>query len=186
MNYKPARYLQSAIVGAALCVSPALLPAQGNGQSDSGSNKMMKSSDVKFATEAAQGGMAEVQLGQLASQKGTNADVKSFGQLMVDDHTKANDQLKSIASQENMTIPTSLDAKDSALMMKLQNESGAKFDKDYIDAMVKDHEKDIKEFQKEANSGKDPQLKNFASTTLPTLQTHLQKAKAAQSSLGGK
>jgi putative membrane protein len=153
---------------------------------DSGSSKMMKSADSMFAMKAAQGGMAEVQLGQLATQKATSPDVKAFGQKMVDDHTKANDQLKSIASQENMTLPTSLNPKDSALYTKLQNESGTKFDHDYTKAMLKDHEEDIKEFQKEANSGKDPQIKNFASQTLPTLQMHLQDVQKLESSMGGK
>ena len=154
-------------------------------QTDQGSQKMMKSPDAKFAADAAQGGMAEVQLGQLATQKASNADVKAFGQQMVDDHTKANDQLKSVASQENMTLPTTLDAHDQALMTKLQGLSGAAFDKAYVKAMVKDHQKDVKEFQKEANSGKDPQIKNFASQTLPVLQQHLSKVQSIESSMGG-
>jgi putative membrane protein len=129
--------------------------------------------------------MAEVQLAQLAAQKGSSPDVKAFGQQMVDDHTKANDQLKSVAAQENMTLPTTLDAKDQALMTKLQGMSGADFDKSYVKAMVKDHQQDIKEFQKEANSGKDPQIKNFASQTLPVLQQHLSRIQSIQSNMGG-
>jgi putative membrane protein len=156
-----------------------------NTQTDSGSNKMMKSSDDRFAMKAAQGGMAEVQLGQLAAQKASNPDVKAFGQQMVDDHTKANDQLKSVAGQENITLPTTLDAKDQALMTKLQGLSGAQFDKAYVKAMVKDHQEDVKEFQKEADKGKDPQIKNFASQTLPILQQHLSKAQSLQASVSG-
>ena len=154
-------------------------------QTDSGSNKMMKSADVKFATKAAQGGMAEVQLGQLAAQKASNPDVKAFGQKMVDDHTKANDQLKSVAAQENITLPTTVDPKDQALYSKLQNLSGADFDKSYMKAMVKDHQEDVKEFQKEADKGKDPQIKNFASQTLPILQQHLSMAQSTQAKLSG-
>jgi putative membrane protein len=159
--------------------------AQTGTQMDKGSSKMMKSPDARFAMKAAQGGMAEVQLGQLAAQQASNADVKAFGQHMVDDHSKANDQLKSVAQGENMTLPTTLDAKDQALMSKLQGLSGADFDKTYVKAMVKDHQEDIKEFQKEADSGKDPQIKNFASQTLPILQEHLSKIQSIQSSMAG-
>jgi|SRR5579875_3759612 len=155
-----------------------------NTQTDSGSNTMMKSADAKFAMKAAQGGMAEVQMGQLAAQKASSPDVKAFGQQMVDDHTKANDQLKSVAQQENMTLPTTLDAKDQALYTKLQGMSGADFDKAYVKAMVKDHQEDIKEFQKESDKGKDPQIKNFASQTLPVLQQHLSKIQSIASNMG--
>jgi putative membrane protein len=148
-------------------------------QMDSGSSKMMKSADTKFAVAAAQGGMAEVQMGQLAVQKATNPDVKAFGQHMVDDHSKANDELKEVASKEGITLPTSVNAKDQALMSRLQNLSGTEFDKAYMKAMVKDHEEDVKEFQKQANSGTDAGLKDFASKTLPTLQSHLDMAKSA-------
>ena len=154
-------------------------------QTDNGSSKMLKSPDAKFAMKAAQGGMAEVQLGQLAAQKGSNADVKAFGQQMVDDHRKANDELKSVAAQENMTLPATLDAKDQALMAKLQGMSGPDFDRTYVKAMLKDHQEDVKEFQKEADKGKDPQIKNFASQTLPVLQQHLSKIQSIQSNLGG-
>jgi len=120
--------------------------------------------------------MAEVQLGQLATQKAQSDDVKKFGQRMVDDHSKANDQLKSIASQKGITVPSGLDAKDEALKDKLANMSGAQFDHAYMQAMVKDHKEDIAEFQKEASSGRDPDVKGFASQTLPTLQDHLKMA----------
>ena len=152
---------------------------------DNGAQKMMNSGDTMFAMKAAQGGMAEVKLGQLAVDKASNPDVKEFGQRMIDDHTKANDQLKSICSAENMTPPADIDAKDQATYDKLSKLSGAAFDKAYIKDMVKDHEMDIKEFQREANSGKDAQLKQFASTTLPTLQSHLQMAKSAESKVSG-
>ncbi len=163
---------------------PNQTPSSGT-QTDAGSNTMMKSSDAKFAMKAAQGGMAEVQLGQLAAQKATNPDVKAFGQQMVDDHSKANDHLKAVASQENMTLPTTLDAKDQALYTKLQGLSGADFDKLYVKSMVKDHQEDVKQFQKEADKGKDPQIKNFASETLPVLQQHLSKIQSIASNMGG-
>jgi putative membrane protein len=162
---------------------PMQNPGQ-NPQTDNGSNKMLKSADARFAMKAAQGGMAEVQLGKLAAQKGSSADVKAFGQQMVDDHSKANDQLKTVASQENMTLPNSLDSKDQALYTKLQNLSGPDFDKTYVKAMVKDHEEDVKEFQKEADKGKDSGIKSFASQTLPVLQQHLSKIQSIQSNMG--
>jgi putative membrane protein len=126
-----------------------------------------------------------VQLGQLAAQKASNPEVKAFGQQMVDDHSKANDKLKSVAAQENMSLPTTLDAKDQKLMTKLQGLSGPDFDRAYVKAMVKDHEEDVKEFQKEADKGKDPQIKNFASQTLPVLQQHLSKIQSLQSNMSG-
>jgi putative membrane protein len=163
------------VAGMALCMALGL---GAQTKMDSGSSKMMKSADTRFASNAAQGGMAEVQLGQLAVQKATNPDVKAFGQHMVDDHTKANDELKEVAGKESITLPTNLNAKDQALMSRLQNLSGAQFDKAYIRAMVKDHEEDVKEFQKEANAGTDAGLKDFAAKTLPTLQSHLEMAKS--------
>ena len=180
--FRSTLFLPLALAASSISLAPALL-AGGGQKIDSGSNKMMKSPDATFAMKAAQGGIAEVQLGQLAAEKGMSQEVKTFGQRMVDDHTKANDQLKGIAEKEGMTLPTSLNAKDQALLTKLQNASGEKFDQEYIKSMVKDHEEDVKEFQKEANNGSDPQLKDFASQTLPTLQSHLEMAKSAESSL---
>ena len=135
--------------------------------------------DSMFVTKAAQGGMAEVQMGQLATQNAENADVKSFGQQMVDDHTKANDQLKSLISSKGVTLPTSLDAKDQATYDRLSKLHGAAFDRAYMADMVRDHRADIAEFEKEASSGTDSDIKKFASDTLPTLKHHLSMAESA-------
>src|SRR5438270_2570800 len=145
---------------------------------DNGINKMMTSPDTQFEMRAAQGGLAEVKLGQLAVEKAGNSDVKAFGQKMIDDHTKANNQLKSIAEQQRMTLPSTMNAKDQALYDKLSNESPAEFDKRYMSGMVKDHEEDVKEFKKEATKGKDPQLRQFAAQTTPILEGHLEMAKS--------
>jgi putative membrane protein len=145
----------------------------------------MSSADSKFAKDAAMGGMEEVQLGQLAAQKATDPDVKSFGQRMVDDHTKANDQLKQVASQKGMTLPTDLSTLQKHDMDKLSAMSGAAFDKAYVSMMVKDHKKDVADFKKEAKSGKDSDLKSFASTTLPTLQDHLKMVQDISSKMKG-
>jgi len=135
--------------------------------------------DQSFATSAAQGGMAEVKLGHLASEKGQSSKVKNFGEQMVTDHSKANAELTSIVQKKGITVPTDLSSKDQALMTRLSSLSGDAFDKAYMSAMVNDHEKDIAEFQKEADSGRDPDLKSFAGKTLPTLQEHLRMAKDA-------
>lgn len=141
--------------------------------------------DAHFAKEAAQGGMAEVKLGQLAEGKGSNDSVKSFGKRMIDDHSKAGDKLKEVASRENIPLPTDISAKDQATYDRLSKLNGAAFDRAYARDMVKDHETDITAFQKEANAGKDDSLKSFASETLPTLQDHLKQAKDMMRSVGG-
>jgi len=139
----------------------------------------MKSGDTTFAMKAAQGGMAEVEFGRLATERASDAKVKQFGQRMIDDHTKANDDLKSVAAKDGMTLPTALDSKDAATKNKLSGLQGEPFDKTYMEDMVSDHEKDIAEFQREADHGTNPDLKAFAQRTLPTLQHHLQMAKDA-------
>jgi putative membrane protein len=148
-------------------------PDQGNA-SDTTSRKV---DDKKFVQNAALGGMAEVELGKLATQKATSAAVKQFGQKMVDDHSKANDQLKQVASKENITIPDSLDSKHQSRIEKLSKLSGPEFDKAYIKDQVKDHKQDVSEFKSEANNGSDPNIKQFASDTLPILEQHLTMAK---------
>jgi len=134
-------------------------------------------SDTQFAKKAAQGGMAEVKLGQLAQEKGTSDSVKKFGQRMVEDHTKAGDELKRAAAQENIGLPGDISAKDKATYDSLSKLSGAAFDRAYARDMVKDHEEDFADFNKEANGGKNAAIKDFATQTLPTLQDHLKEAK---------
>ena len=138
------------------------------------------SEDIEFILDAAKGGMAEVELGKLAADRAKSDEVKKFAQRMVDDHTKANDQLKSVAESRSIKLPQDVEAKDKALMNRLQKLNGASFDRAYMQAMVSDHVKDVNEFKKEANSGRDPQVKAFASTTLPTLEEHLQMARQAR------
>lgn len=135
--------------------------------------------DTAFMHKAAMGGMAEVEMGNLAQQKAASDQVKQFGARMVQDHSKANDQLKQIASSKGVTLPASPDKKSQQTMDKMQKLSGAAFDKAYMSDMVADHKHDIAEFQKEAKSGKDADVKAFAEKTLPTLQEHLKMAEAA-------
>jgi putative membrane protein len=150
------------------------ISAWGFAASDSPSVK-----DQEFAKEAARGGMAEVQLGELAMKSGQSEKVTSFGKKMVADHTKAGDELKSIAQKKMIPLPSDLSEQDKGLYARLSKLNGAAFDKAYIDAMVKDHEADVADFEKEAHSGADSDLRHFASKTLPTLKQHLQMAKAA-------
>jgi putative membrane protein len=133
----------------------------------------MSSGDAKFMKEAAMGGMEEVDLGKLAAQKAASPDVKSFAQKMVDDHSKANDQLMQLASQKGVTLPTGMSSDEKSATAKLDKLSGADFDKAYVSMMVKDHKKDVAEFEKASKNAKDSDLKSWASTTLPTLQDHL-------------
>jgi putative membrane protein len=129
--------------------------------------------DAKFAVAAANGGMAEVELGQLAQQKAVNAKVKDFGGMMVTDHSKANDEMKALAKSKGITLPDSLDSKEQKVKTDLSAKSGADFDKAYVSNMIDDHKEDIKEFEDAVKNCKDADLKAFAVKTLPTLKMHL-------------
>jgi putative membrane protein len=133
--------------------------------------------------KAAQGGMAEVTLGQLAAAKGTSSDVKDFGNRMVNDHGKANAELTQLATSKGVTLPTELDAESKKTSNELSKKSGKAFDKAYIADMIDDHEKDVAEFQKESSAAQDPDLKNWVTKTLPTLQDHLKMAKQTNAKL---
>lgn len=137
----------------------------------------LSSADRKFAMNAAQDGMTEVQIGKLATQQGASDSVKQFGQRLVDDHTKANNDLMQWASTSGVTLPTTLDAKHQAMVDKMSRLNGAAFDKEFAKGMVSDHDKAVKMFQKEASTGGDSGLKSFAAATLPTLQEHLTMAR---------
>jgi putative membrane protein len=139
--------------------------------------------DTTFVNKAAQGGMAEVSLGQMASSKATNPDVKAFGDRMVSDHSKANDELKQLAQSKGVTVPADVDQESKNTADKLSKASGKEFDKAYMDDMVKDHEKDVKEFEKQSKDAKDPDLKAWVTKTLPTLQDHLKMAKETKAKL---
>jgi putative membrane protein len=140
-------------------------------------------SDRHFLVKAAEGGMTEVELGQIAQQKASSQDVKQFGARMVDDHSKADTELKGIAQQQGVSIPTKLDARHQAAVDKLSKLSGADFDRAYVNDMVKDHQADEAEFQKASTSAQDPQVKDFASKTLPVIQSHLADIQSIQSKL---
>lgn len=136
--------------------------------------------DTEFAVNAADAGMLEVKLGELAQQKGTAPEVKSLGKMMVDDHSKANEELKALAQTKNITLPTSLSEKCQKKYDDIAAKSGKDFDDAFTDHMVKDHKDDIDAFKKEADKGEDPDLKQWAAGKVPTLEHHLDMAKTAE------
>jgi putative membrane protein len=142
------------------------------------------SSDHSFVKKMAHGGMAEVELGKLAAKNAANPDVKAFGQRMVDDHGKAGDELKAIAQRKSIEWPTSLDSKSQALHDKLAALNGEAFDRAYVKAMLSDHKKDAAELRTESTSGKDPDVKEWAAKTLPTVESHLTEVEKLSQSQG--
>ncbi len=134
--------------------------------------------DSEFAVAAADGGMMEVQLGELAKTNAANADVKKFGEMMVKDHSKASDELKALAAQKNITLPATLSDDKQKKYDDLAKKKGAEFDKAYISFMVDDHKEDISEFEEAAKDAKDPDVKAWAEGKLPTLKHHLEMAEA--------
>lgn len=137
-----------------------------------------------FMHQAAIGGLAEVELGRLASEKASSDEVKQFGQRMVTDHSKANTELQTLAQKKGVTLPTELDAKHKKTVEKLSKLSGAAFDRAYMDEMRKDHKKDVSAFKQQSTSGSDPEVKSWAAATLPTLQEHMQMAERTHSAVG--
>ena len=161
---------------------PAMNNSSGNA---AGMAHKASKADQHFLTEAMQGDMAEVQMGKLAQQKAGSDQVKQFGTRMVDDHSKANDDLKQVASSKGIPLPSALDSEHKSKMAKLEKLSGAQFDRAYMDDMVSDHKKDVAEFEKQAKSGNDADIKGFASKTLPTLQQHLSLAESTDKAVKG-
>jgi putative membrane protein len=136
--------------------------------------------DMEFANEAAEGGLKEVKFGQLAQQQAASEQVKQFGQRMIEDHGKANDQLKQIAQDKGIQLPQQLPEDAQQKYDELKQKSGEEFDQAYMEDMVSDHEKDVDHFQQYVDSGQDPDLTNFAEKTLPVLKDHLQLAQQTQ------
>ncbi|WP_175636189.1 DUF4142 domain-containing protein [Pedobacter ghigonis] len=129
--------------------------------------------DAKFTTQAAVGGMAEVELGKMALEKSSNAKVKEFATMMVKDHGMANTELMAIAKLKNITLPNTVDDEHKQKMDDLSKKTGADFDKAYVDAMVSGHKSTLKLMEDEAKDGKDADLKSFATKTAPIVQSHL-------------
>ena len=128
--------------------------------------------DKIFLRKAAQGGMAEVKLGQLAAQKGSSEDVRAFGQRMVDDHTKLNNDMAPVADSMGVRLPKDLSKEDQAEYDKLSSLSGNDFDMEYLSFMVKDHHKDLREFRQEAARTTDPTLQTAVANATKVIHEH--------------
>jgi len=139
---------------------------------------------ASFIKKAAEGNMAEVQLGQLADQKSQNDQVKKFAQRMVQDHGQANQNLQAIAQQQKVTWPTKLYRKERREDSRLQKLNGSEFDKAYAEAMIRDHAKDVREYEAAANDIQDAALKDYVQKTLPTIRDHLKMAEQMGQAVG--
>jgi putative membrane protein len=156
--------------------------ANGSTRAGNGDTKAsaLPGGERKFLEKAAAHGMAEVELGKLASQKASNPEVKRFGEMMVEHHGMANKELKQVASAKGVELPSGPDKDHQKKMEKMQKLSGAEFDREYMKNMVKDHKNDVGDFSKQAKNAKDPEVKAFAAKTLPTLQEHLKLAQSTE------
>jgi putative membrane protein len=167
-------------VAAAFAVAASGAQAQQTTQPASQSKKADKDSQ-SFIKNAIEGNIAEVDIGKLAQEKGKNPDVKKFGQMLVDDHSKANEKAKAAAGQAGVEPPTGSSLTQKGTYAKLKILQGDSFDKSFASSMVSDHQNDIKEYEKAA--GKDDAVGRYAKEALPTLRTHLQHAQTLQQEL---
>ncbi len=154
-------------------IAPIVKTEPATPPSDKG-DKIVTGGDLAFMNDAAPGNMAEVELGRLAVKQGASKEVKQFGQKMIDDHSKAGQELMKVAQQKNVTLPPDVLPIHKEALAKLSKLSGADFDREYVKAMVEDHEKDVAAFDATAKTAADADVKAFATKTLPTLQMHLQ------------
>ena len=171
-------WLAAAMVAGVISSAPiafAANPSPAKTDEKKNASVQLDTKDRDFMMEAAKGNMEEVEMGKMAEQKGQSADVKKFGQTMVTDHTKANDELMALAAKKGVKLDTSHKMNEKM--------GGPNFDQEYINDMVKDHEKDIAAFENEAKNGIDPDVKSWAEKTLPTLKKHLKMAQDAQGKL---
>jgi len=164
---------------ASMCDSKAMADTENDKKfTDEGLRK-----DARFAVCAADGGMLEVELGKLAETNASSDVVKQFAQHIVRDHSKGNEELKTLAHANVISLPDAPSEKSLKEIDKFTSKKGDEFDKDYIDFMIKDHKEDIADFEKEAGKGTDPKLKEWASKTLPVLKQHLQMAEDTRNAL---
>jgi putative membrane protein len=167
-------FLQGLIFGFIVSFAGLVLAADKNEPKTSAAK--LSSADEKFVKEAASGGMLEVELGKIAAEKAVNDKVKAFGRQMQEDHGKANEELKTVAANKGVQIPAALDRKHKRTVDRLSKLSGPEFDRQYIRTMIDDHKEDLKAFQREADKGKDPDVKQFASKYVPMIKNHSEMA----------
>ena len=163
----------------------AAQPNSGATSSSAASSSSSPSSnpDQDFVTKAAQGNSAEVELGKIVAAKSKDPNVKQFARMMVKDHTTALNELQELAQTKNLNFNDDLPDDAKSLQQKLSSDTGKQLDKDYMDGMVEDHQKDVQEFTDKSQNAKDPDVKQWASKTLPTLQKHLEKAQQIDAKL---
>jgi putative membrane protein len=157
----------------------------GRGQTGAEQGGALSSADRQFMTKAAMMDMAEIQTGRLAVSQGASESVRQFGQRMIDDHTRTSQQLMQMASAAGFAPPQTLDAKHQAAADKLSRLTGAEFDRAYMKQMVKDHQEAVSLYQRQSTRGAMPDLRSFASATLPALQEHLTMARSMAAGGGG-
>jgi putative membrane protein len=209
------KYLLSSVVAATLATAPAVL-AQAPGQRDTRDTKdksdqsqtqdrtttgasdkvrsgeqaagtsELRNNERQFLMEAAQDSRKEVELGNLAKERGSSSEVKEFGERMVEDHNKALEKLKTTASEVNVTLPDDLQAKNKSTVDRFAKMSGDEFDKAYMKHMVQDHKKAVNKFDKTSKKAQNESVKNYASETLPVLREHLEEAQKIQMQVAGK
>jgi putative membrane protein len=160
------------ILGFTVVVAAAALCAHGSVAAEKKTEAA--SNEKAFIMNAAKGGMTEVELGKLAAEKGASQEVKDFGNQMVKDHSKANDDLKEVAGKMNVTMPEKVDPKHQAMIAKMSALSGAAFDKAYVNGMVKAHKQDIALFESADKEVKNEDLKAFIEKTVPVMKGHLE------------
>ena len=136
--------------------------------------------DSKFAVKAADGGMMEVELSKLALTKSTSPEVKKLAKMMVDDHTSANNELKKLAGTKNISIPAAVSTDKQEKLTDFMKKTGNDFDKDYASYLVSDHKDAIALFKKQAEKGKDAEIKSWAASKLSTFEHHLQMAESTE------
>ena|ERR1700691_1343489 len=140
--------------------------------------------DASFYKNAAEGGIAEVDAGHLAQDKGNSQQVKDFGAMMVKDHSAANEKLKALAASKSITLPTTPSVGQIAAKTKLDVLSGDTFDKSYVKGQLNAHRETVALFRKEISSGQDADAKAFATATLPTIRAHLKAITAIATDMG--
>jgi putative membrane protein len=159
-------------------------PAYAAGPGDTATQ--LSKEDKDFLTDTAMGSLYQVKLGQIVAKQAASEDVKRFAQRMVDDHTKVNQKLAELAQKEGVTLPQELDKKHQEMLDKLTRESGPKLERMYLEGAIADHKDDMKAFAREAKDGKNPAVKQFATTSLPVFEDHLTLARQALDRLNKK
>jgi putative membrane protein len=173
--------MRKTVIAGAVVLALSAAPAFAAGKKQGITSKQV--SDQEFVIHAAKGDMAEIELGKVAQTKASAESVKTFAKRMIDDHQRALDSLKPIAMNEKITVPTTIDPKDQALKERLEKLSGRAFDRAYMSAMIKDHRHDVAEFRAASTKARSADVKQYASTILPSLEKDLKLGQTAEKSV---